>query len=61
MGSGLSAQCPRTVRPRHADRPPQARGPSAWHCVVLLSPLLLELCFRFEIVWSLFLGLVGPL
>jgi hypothetical protein len=43
VGSGPSARCPRTVHP-------QARRPSAWHCVGLLSPLLLELCFRFGIV-----------
>jgi hypothetical protein len=47
--------------PRVADRPPQARGPSAWHYAGLLSPLLLVLCFRFKIVWGLFLGLVGDL
>jgi hypothetical protein len=57
---GLSARGPWTVRPVSADRPPQPRGPSAWCCVELLSPLLLEFRFRFGIVWGLFLGLVGP-
>jgi hypothetical protein len=52
---------PRTVRPGHADSPPSACGRSAWCCVELLSPLLLEFRFRFGIVWGLFLGLVGLL
>jgi hypothetical protein len=57
-----------TVRSRVMDRLPgvrgpsaQAREPSAWHYAGLLSPLLLELCFRFGIVWGLFLWLVGLL
>jgi hypothetical protein len=58
---GLSVCDPRTVRPYHADRPPGHRGLSAWCLAELLSPLLLESCFRFGIVWGLFLGLVGPL
>jgi hypothetical protein len=51
----------RTVRPVSMNCPPQARGPSAWHCAGLLSPLLLESFFRFGVIWGLFLGLVGPL
>jgi hypothetical protein len=52
---------PRTVRPEVADGPPRGRGRSAWCATGQLSPLLLESCFRFGIVWGLFLGLVGPL
>jgi hypothetical protein len=37
------------------------RGPSAWTATDQLSPLLLSSCFRFGIVWGLFLGLVRPL
>jgi hypothetical protein len=51
----------RTVRRYLADGPPWARGQSAWYCTGLLSPLLLDSCLRFGIVWGLFLGLVGPL
>jgi hypothetical protein len=58
---GQSAGTPRTVRRGLADSPPGARGQSTWYCAGLQSPLLLHLCFRFGIVWSLFLGLVGPL
>jgi hypothetical protein len=61
VGSGLSARCPRTVRPVFTDRPPQGRGLSARIVAGLLSPLLLESSFYFGIVWGLFLGLVGPL
>jgi hypothetical protein len=43
-----------------ADSPPQGHGPSAWTAAEQLSPLLLGLCFRFGIVWGLFLGLVRP-
>jgi hypothetical protein len=56
-----SATSSRTVRRGHADSPPGARGQSAQHCARLLSPLLLESCFCFGIIWGLFLGLVGPL
>jgi hypothetical protein len=45
VGSGLSALGPRTVRRQ---------------CAGLLSPLLLDSCFCFGIVWGLFLELVGP-
>jgi hypothetical protein len=58
---GLFVRDPRTVCPYHVDRPPGHRGLSAWCLAELLSPLLLESCFCFGIVWSLFLGLVGPL
>jgi hypothetical protein len=58
---GQSAAALRTVRLGHADSPPGACGWSAWCSAELLSPLLLEFCFRFGIVWGLFLGLVGPL
>jgi hypothetical protein len=44
-----------------ADSPPGACGRSAWCCLGLLSPLLLEFFFHFGIVWGLFLGLVAPL
>jgi hypothetical protein len=33
-------------------------GPSAWTAAEQLSPLLLGSCFRFGIIWGLFLGLV---
>jgi hypothetical protein len=56
----LSVRDPRIVRPYHADRPPGHRVLSAWCLAELLSPLLFDSCFRFEIVWGLFLGLVGP-
>jgi hypothetical protein len=56
-----SAGTSRTVRRGLADSPPGAHGQSAWYCLWLLSPLLLDSCFRFGIVWSFFLGLVGPL
>jgi hypothetical protein len=59
--NGASARGPRTVRPVLADYPPLPRGPSARAFAEQLSPLLLQSCFRFGIVWSLFLGLVGPL
>jgi hypothetical protein len=58
---GRSAAPPQTVRLGLANSPPGACGQSAWCSAELLSPLLLEFCFRFEIVWGLFLGLVGPL
>jgi hypothetical protein len=47
--------------PQLADGPPYPRGESARGFAGQLSPLLLELCFHFGIVWGLFLGLVGPL
>jgi hypothetical protein len=56
---GLSTRRSRTVRPVIANRPPQPRGPSTWAFMGQLSPLLLESCFCFRIVWGLFLGLVG--
>jgi hypothetical protein len=46
---------------RFTDCPLEGRGQSVWYCAGLLSPFLLELCFRFGIVWGLSLGLVGPL
>jgi proline racemase len=58
--NGLSARGLQTVRPVSADRPPQGHGPSARAFVGQLSPLLLESCFHFGIIWGLFLGLVGP-
>jgi hypothetical protein len=58
---GRSTATSRTVRRGLADSPPGARGQSAWYCAGLLSPLLLDSCFRFGIVWGLFQGLVGPL
>jgi hypothetical protein len=51
----------RTVRLSLTDGPPGARGQSVWCLAKLLSPLLLELCFRVALSWDLFLGLVGPL
>jgi hypothetical protein len=54
-----SARGSRTVRPVLADRLPLPRGPSARAFAGQLSPLLLESCFCFGIVWGLFLGLVG--
>jgi hypothetical protein len=51
---------PRTVHPGHAESQPCACRRSAWCCTELLSPLLLQFCFRFGTVWGLFLGLVGP-
>jgi hypothetical protein len=58
---GLSARGLRTVRLASADRPPQPCGLSAWAFTESLSPLLLVFRFHFEIIWGLFLGLVGPL
>jgi hypothetical protein len=49
-----------TVRAVAADRPPHGREPSAGTAAEQLSPLLLGVCFRFGIVWGLFLGLVRP-
>jgi hypothetical protein len=46
---------------RFSDYPLEGRGPSAWTFAESLSPLLLVFLFRFEIVWGLFLGLVGLL
>jgi hypothetical protein len=56
----LSFRDSRIVRLYHADCPPGHRGPSAWCLIELLRPLLLDSCFRFGIIWGLFLGLVGP-
>jgi hypothetical protein len=50
----------RTVRPGPMDRPPVPRGLSAWCLEELLSPLLLDSCFRFGVGCGLLLGLVGP-
>jgi hypothetical protein len=77
VGRGRSEVPPQTVRycwcstgglQVFSDSPPIPRGRSAVGSRTvrlvlrrLLSPLLLDLCFRFGIVWSLFLGLVGPL
>jgi hypothetical protein len=58
---GQSVAASRTVHRGHADSPPGARGQSAWCLAELLSSLLLLFCFRFVIIWGLFLGLVGPL
>jgi hypothetical protein len=49
---GRSTRCLRTVRTGLADGPPGARGQSAWSSAELLSPSLLEFCFRFGIVWG---------
>jgi hypothetical protein len=54
-------RCPRTVRRTLADGPPGGRGQSTWCTAEQLSPLLLDSCFCFGIVWGLFLGLVGLL
>jgi hypothetical protein len=51
----------RTVHTVIADCPPQGRGLSARAPAGQLSHLLLASCFRFGIIWGLFLGLVGPL
>jgi hypothetical protein len=58
---GRSAWCLRTVRPGLADGQPGACGQSTWSSAELLSSLLFEFRFRFGIIWSLLLGLVGPL
>jgi hypothetical protein len=58
---GQSVGTSRTVRRGLADSPPRARGQSARYYAGLLSPLLLDLCFRFGIVWSWFLELIGLL
>jgi hypothetical protein len=58
---GLSAPDLRTVRRRHADRPPSHRELSSWGFADRLSPLLLELCFRVALSWGVFLGLIGLL
>jgi hypothetical protein len=42
------------------DRPRGDRGQPARVAAGQLCPLLLALCFRFGIVWGLFLGLVRP-
>jgi hypothetical protein len=42
----------RTVHRTLADGPPRGRGQSAWCTEGQLSPLLLESCFRFGIVWG---------
>jgi hypothetical protein len=57
----FSDRPPRTVHRPHGDSPPGHRRPFTWACTELLSPLLLEFCFCFGIVWGLFLGLVGTL
>jgi hypothetical protein len=57
--SGRSTWGPRTVRLGVADSPPPPRGRSAPSCADRLCSLLLELCFRVALSWSLLLGLVG--
>jgi hypothetical protein len=51
----------RTVRRMLADSLPPPCGRSAQAIADCLSPLLIEFCFRFGIVWGLLLGLVCPL
>jgi hypothetical protein len=55
------ATCSRTVRLVPADSLPPPCGRSAQAIADCLSPLLIEFCFRFGIVWGLLLGLVCPL
>jgi hypothetical protein len=51
----------RTVRPNPSDRPPTTHGLYASGSADWLSPLPLELCFRFGLCLDLFLRLVGLL
>jgi hypothetical protein len=59
---GLTDSPPWVADRPHGDRGLSALGPRTVRqgCCSLLSPLLLVSCFRFGIVWGLFLGLVGP-
>jgi hypothetical protein len=58
---GQSACTMRKVHRGLADSMPGAHGQSTWYYAGLLSPLLLDWCFRFGTVCSVFLGFLGPL